>query len=197
MRRQDNNHSQALREKYEERGGCTGRRVTQIYSEESEGDPESTLPANLINAITTRSMVSEAEKNNQAQVQPDDNQGQARMDKHKGQIVLLQDLDTMDQFENNISTLSATERNPKYFRQLMLSKNHIILGTIWSGDRLKALSPCVVSSDDNMSSSSSIKPAIINPHAEQFPVVIINNSSETIKILIESKLLVSCIWIAI
>uniref|UniRef100_A0A915JAY2 Uncharacterized protein n=1 Tax=Romanomermis culicivorax TaxID=13658 RepID=A0A915JAY2_ROMCU len=31
--------------------------------------------------------------------------------------------DTMDQFENNISTLSATERNPKYFRQLMPSKS--------------------------------------------------------------------------
>uniref|UniRef100_A0A915I8Q2 Uncharacterized protein n=1 Tax=Romanomermis culicivorax TaxID=13658 RepID=A0A915I8Q2_ROMCU len=32
------------------------------------------------------------------------------------------DQDTMDQFENNISTLSATERNPGYFHQLMLSE---------------------------------------------------------------------------
>uniref|UniRef100_A0A915HV80 Uncharacterized protein n=1 Tax=Romanomermis culicivorax TaxID=13658 RepID=A0A915HV80_ROMCU len=40
------------------------------------GEPESISPANLVNAVTTRSMVREVEKNNQAQAQPDGNQGQ-------------------------------------------------------------------------------------------------------------------------
>uniref|UniRef100_A0A915J6F9 Uncharacterized protein n=1 Tax=Romanomermis culicivorax TaxID=13658 RepID=A0A915J6F9_ROMCU len=48
----------------------------QIYPEDSEGDPESILLANLLNAITTRSMAREAENSNQAQVPPDGNQGQ-------------------------------------------------------------------------------------------------------------------------
>uniref|UniRef100_A0A915J1Q5 Uncharacterized protein n=1 Tax=Romanomermis culicivorax TaxID=13658 RepID=A0A915J1Q5_ROMCU len=39
------------------------------------GDPESILPANLVNAVTTRSMAKDVEKSNQAQVQPDGNQG--------------------------------------------------------------------------------------------------------------------------
>uniref|UniRef100_A0A915KTU9 Uncharacterized protein n=1 Tax=Romanomermis culicivorax TaxID=13658 RepID=A0A915KTU9_ROMCU len=51
-------------------------RFTQIYPEDSEGDPESILPANLVNVVTTRSMAKEVEKANQAQVQPDSNQGQ-------------------------------------------------------------------------------------------------------------------------
>uniref|UniRef100_A0A915INL0 Uncharacterized protein n=1 Tax=Romanomermis culicivorax TaxID=13658 RepID=A0A915INL0_ROMCU len=47
-----------------------------IYPEDSESDPDSSSPANSINAITTRSMVREVEKKDQAQVQPDGNQGQ-------------------------------------------------------------------------------------------------------------------------
>uniref|UniRef100_A0A915HUP9 Uncharacterized protein n=1 Tax=Romanomermis culicivorax TaxID=13658 RepID=A0A915HUP9_ROMCU len=53
-------------------------RFTQIYPEDSEGDPESSSPANLVNAITTRSMANEVEKNKRAQVQPDSNQGQLK-----------------------------------------------------------------------------------------------------------------------
>uniref|UniRef100_A0A915JZ87 Uncharacterized protein n=1 Tax=Romanomermis culicivorax TaxID=13658 RepID=A0A915JZ87_ROMCU len=44
---------------------------------------------------------------------------QATMDYHKGQIVSLQGLDIMDLIEDNISTLSATDSSPGYFRQLM------------------------------------------------------------------------------
>uniref|UniRef100_A0A915HKS9 Peptidase A2 domain-containing protein n=1 Tax=Romanomermis culicivorax TaxID=13658 RepID=A0A915HKS9_ROMCU len=43
---------------------------------------------------------------------------QATMDKHNGQIVSLQDLDTMESFENTISTLSTSNRTPGLFRQL-------------------------------------------------------------------------------
>uniref|UniRef100_A0A915L6T9 RNA-directed DNA polymerase n=1 Tax=Romanomermis culicivorax TaxID=13658 RepID=A0A915L6T9_ROMCU len=53
-------------------------RFTQIYPEDSQGEPESILPANLVNAVTTRSMAREVEKNNQAQVQPYGNQGQVK-----------------------------------------------------------------------------------------------------------------------
>uniref|UniRef100_A0A915JWG6 Uncharacterized protein n=1 Tax=Romanomermis culicivorax TaxID=13658 RepID=A0A915JWG6_ROMCU len=148
---------------------------------------------------------------------------QATMDKHKGQIVSLQDLvtfcnnlekelkiqdelfeqclqkhhrlamneakppeqishvDTMEIFENNISTLSATDRTPGFFRQLTPKENHVILGMIWARDRLKTPSPCVVSSDDT-SSSISIEPAIVNPRSEHFLVVVINNSNEIVKV---------------
>uniref|UniRef100_A0A915I696 Uncharacterized protein n=1 Tax=Romanomermis culicivorax TaxID=13658 RepID=A0A915I696_ROMCU len=51
-------------------------RFSQIYPGNSEGDPESSSPANLINAITT--MAKEAEKKDQAQVLPDDNQEQVK-----------------------------------------------------------------------------------------------------------------------
>uniref|UniRef100_A0A915I079 Uncharacterized protein n=1 Tax=Romanomermis culicivorax TaxID=13658 RepID=A0A915I079_ROMCU len=52
-------------------------KFTQTYPEDSAGDPESSSPANLENAITTRSMTRKVEKNDQAQVQPDGNQGQS------------------------------------------------------------------------------------------------------------------------
>uniref|UniRef100_A0A915J6B2 Uncharacterized protein n=1 Tax=Romanomermis culicivorax TaxID=13658 RepID=A0A915J6B2_ROMCU len=58
--------------------------------------------------------------------------------------------------------------------------DHFVLGTIWAQDELKTPSPCVVSSN-NLTSSISIEPAIINPQAEHFPVVIINNSNEIVK----------------
>uniref|UniRef100_A0A915J994 Uncharacterized protein n=1 Tax=Romanomermis culicivorax TaxID=13658 RepID=A0A915J994_ROMCU len=44
----------------------TNLRFTQIYPEDSEDDPESNWPANLINAVTTRSMGREAERKDQA-----------------------------------------------------------------------------------------------------------------------------------
>uniref|UniRef100_A0A915J9E8 Uncharacterized protein n=1 Tax=Romanomermis culicivorax TaxID=13658 RepID=A0A915J9E8_ROMCU len=50
----------------------------KIYPEDSEGDPESISPANLINAFTTTSMAREAERKDQAQVPPDGNQGQVK-----------------------------------------------------------------------------------------------------------------------
>uniref|UniRef100_A0A915JPX2 Uncharacterized protein n=1 Tax=Romanomermis culicivorax TaxID=13658 RepID=A0A915JPX2_ROMCU len=40
------------------------------------GDPELIMPTNFVNAITTRSKAKEVEKKDQAQVQPDGNQGQ-------------------------------------------------------------------------------------------------------------------------
>uniref|UniRef100_A0A915J771 Uncharacterized protein n=1 Tax=Romanomermis culicivorax TaxID=13658 RepID=A0A915J771_ROMCU len=46
-----------------------------IYPEDSEGDPESSSPANLVNAVTTKRMAKGVERSNQAQVQPDGNQG--------------------------------------------------------------------------------------------------------------------------
>uniref|UniRef100_A0A915KJW7 Uncharacterized protein n=1 Tax=Romanomermis culicivorax TaxID=13658 RepID=A0A915KJW7_ROMCU len=53
----------------------TSPRFSQIHPEDSKGDPETTSRANLVNAVT-RSMAIEGERNNQAQVQPDSNQGQ-------------------------------------------------------------------------------------------------------------------------
>uniref|UniRef100_A0A915KGG9 Uncharacterized protein n=1 Tax=Romanomermis culicivorax TaxID=13658 RepID=A0A915KGG9_ROMCU len=50
--------------------------MLQSHGEDSEGDPESMLPANFLNAITTRSMVKEVEKKEQAEIQPDGSQGQ-------------------------------------------------------------------------------------------------------------------------
>uniref|UniRef100_A0A915KW95 Uncharacterized protein n=1 Tax=Romanomermis culicivorax TaxID=13658 RepID=A0A915KW95_ROMCU len=47
--------------------------------------------------------------------------------------------------------------------------DHIILGTIWSCKKLETPSPCIVSSND-VSLTISIKPAIINPLVEQFPM---------------------------
>uniref|UniRef100_A0A915HPL8 Integrase zinc-binding domain-containing protein n=1 Tax=Romanomermis culicivorax TaxID=13658 RepID=A0A915HPL8_ROMCU len=166
------------------------------------------------------------------------------------------DQDTMESLENTISTLSATERNPRFFRHLTPTESmffqkyyktppleikakignwrglalldtgattsimgcdvyqhiahidpsnlptsgyimvangqwdptlgppytdHVILGTIWSRDKLRTPSPCVVSSDD-ASSTIWIEPAIINPLVERFPVIIINNSNEIMKV---------------
>uniref|UniRef100_A0A915KKL0 Uncharacterized protein n=1 Tax=Romanomermis culicivorax TaxID=13658 RepID=A0A915KKL0_ROMCU len=58
--------------------------------------------------------------------------------------------------------------------------DHVILETIWSRDKLKTPSPCLVSSDGT-SSSISIETAIINPLVEHFPVLILNNSNKIIK----------------
>uniref|UniRef100_A0A915I077 Uncharacterized protein n=1 Tax=Romanomermis culicivorax TaxID=13658 RepID=A0A915I077_ROMCU len=49
---------------------------------------------------------------------------QTTMDKHQGQIISLQDLDTMELFENTISTLSTNDRTPGFFQQLMPSENY-------------------------------------------------------------------------
>uniref|UniRef100_A0A915KQC8 Uncharacterized protein n=1 Tax=Romanomermis culicivorax TaxID=13658 RepID=A0A915KQC8_ROMCU len=58
--------------------------------------------------------------------------------------------------------------------------DHIILGTIWACKKLRTPTPCMVSSENN-SSSISIEPAIIDPHVEHFPVIIINDSNDIIK----------------
>uniref|UniRef100_A0A915L382 Uncharacterized protein n=1 Tax=Romanomermis culicivorax TaxID=13658 RepID=A0A915L382_ROMCU len=61
----------------------TNSRFTQIYPEDSVGGPESSSPANLMDAITTGSMARELEKKDQAQVQRDGNWEQVKENETK------------------------------------------------------------------------------------------------------------------